>query len=37
MRLPPMALEIGIDEFAKIDLQAATVGSAEKSSWTPSS
>jgi hypothetical protein len=32
-----MGLEIGIDEFAKIGLQAATVGSAEKSSWKPSS
>jgi hypothetical protein len=31
-----MALKIGIDGFAKIDLQAATVGSAEKSSWTQS-
>jgi hypothetical protein len=31
-----MALEIGLGEFANIDLQAATVGSAEKSSWTQS-
>jgi hypothetical protein len=30
-----MTLEIGIGEFAKIDLQAATVGSAERISWTP--
>ena len=36
MRLLPMGLKIGMDECAKIDLQVATVGSAEKSSWTPS-